>query len=120
MNIRCSVTRYSLIENVLRESTSVEETSYVIEQHGGEDYILLGNCAGSAPVNRLIEDAKADRDWCADAGSAPVYVAPCSHGPRPCAADCGCGPADDVGGWGGRNYPRVVVEASELRRVLCA
>ena len=121
MKIECQITRYTTGgPGHVYETTSAEHTTARVIDSGGEFYLVLGNCAGSAPVERLRGDAwsgEIDR-WVADAGAKPVYVEPCPSGPRPCGPSCGCGPGDDRGGWGGRNYPRVEVLANELKRVL--
>lgn len=113
--IRCMVTYYS----VDRQQPGGELISSTREEHVGfhveNDWLYLHNSEASAPVEDLLRNAcEEDRGWLAQAGTAPVYVAPCPYAPRPCGPGCGCGPGDDVGGWGGRNYPTIHVGAADL------
>jgi hypothetical protein len=99
LRIRCTVTRYSadysrdmnerpqgsLVERTTEETTSAEVRG---------EYLYLGNSAASAPWKKLLAAAREGRGWDAQAGSPPVYV--------------------EGAGWGGRNYPKIRVEADAL------
>lgn len=121
VKIDVKITRYSVVDGQLDERVSIEQTTaYVLR-----DYLRLGNCAGSAPVGRLREDVERGhlKEWFAQIGTKPIYIDPCAGyfaaGCQwPCGQGCDCGPGDYRGGWGGRNYPQVVVSADELLRAL--
>jgi hypothetical protein len=98
--IGCVVTRYKVqkihearADYELVQTTTAEDTSYRVEN----DYLYLGNSEASARLQVLEGLALNEMDWSAQAGTPPVKV---------------------DGYWGGRNYPKIVVPASELRRVL--
>jgi hypothetical protein len=98
--IGCVVTRYKVqkihearSDYELVQETTAEDTSYRIEG----DYLYLGNSEASARLQDLEGIAREGEDWSAQAGTPPVKV---------------------DGYWGGRNYPKIVVPAAELRRVL--
>jgi hypothetical protein len=96
LQIRCTVTYYQVVfpddapAGVLRKITREETTSAEVR---GE-YLYLGNSVASAPWKELLAAAREGRGWDAQAGSPPVYV--------------------EGEGWGGRNYPRIRVEADAL------
>jgi hypothetical protein len=109
MTIRCTVTRYSVdygpdphpLEGVLTERTREEITSASISPTSG--FLYLGNSSSCASLKWLLTGAREGRGWNAQAGSPPVYV--------------------EGDGWGGRNYPKIYVEADallELERALSA
>lgn len=117
--IDVEVTRYELQAGQIVETTKTEQTSAYIKR----DYLHISNCAGSAPVGPLRLASQAGHEWYAQGGTKPVYVDPCASyfaaGCQwPCGQGCGCGPGDYRGGWGGRNYPQVVVSADEVLRAL--
>lgn len=111
MLIECKITSYSVVDNAVVEKPCVEQ----VEAYVNDGYLCLSNCAASAPIDRLRENVDG---WLAQGGTKPIYIQPCPHRPRMCAPDCGCGPGDDIGGWGGRNYPQIFIEHDELMRVL--
>lgn len=108
LRIRCTVTRYSVdygpdphpLEGVLTERTHEETTSAEVRLGGSndpakcEEYLCLGNSAASAPLKKLLAAAREGRGWSAQSGTPPVYV--------------------EGDGWGGRNYPKIYVEADAL------
>jgi hypothetical protein len=98
--IGCVVTRYKVqkihearADYELVQETTAEDTAYRVEN----DYLYLGNSQASARLEDLEGLAREGEDWSAQAGTPPVEV---------------------DGYWGGRNYSKIVVPASELRRVL--
>lgn len=114
LRIRCTVTRYLVIfpedepNGVLRQHVREETTSARVE-HGQSvkiidgwprvlnrppAYLYLDNSEASAPLADLLAAAREGRGWDAQAGTPPVYV--------------------EGAGWGGRNYPRIRVEADAL------
>lgn len=113
------ITSYSVVEGRVVETTTTQIASVIFVR----GYMKLGNCAGSAPINQLRWDVEVgNKDWYAQAGAPPVYVAPCPsfQGQRPCSSSCGCGPGDTHGGWGGHVYPQVKVTNAELRNFFAA
>lgn len=117
--IDVKITRYSVVDGQLDERVSIEQTTAYILR----DYLHLSNCAGSAPIESLRRDSEAGHEWYAQGGTKPVYVDPCpgyieAGCQWPCGQACGCGLDDPRGGWGGRNYPEVVVSADEVLRAL--
>jgi hypothetical protein len=115
--ISCTVAYYyPQADGTVLEKEHVEQTSFVVR----DGWVYLGNSAASAPAERLLADARADEGfvWVAQFGTKPVHLAPCPSGPRPCSAECGCGPGDDRGGWGGRNYPEVRVSRAAVIEAL--
>jgi hypothetical protein len=93
--ISCIVTRYVVQQGELQERERVEETSYEVR----DGWLYLGNSAASARIEYLRRRAQDELPWGAQFGTPPVRV---------------------DGYWGGRNYPNIVVEGSELARVLAA
>lgn len=116
--IRCTVTRYSVVDDRLVETTTEEETSYeirrVLADQQWRDYLYLRNSAASANVEDLRELVRFDRGWSAQAGTPPVKVE--------CQAErwgrYACCPGGCEAGWGGRNYPKIYVSAEALLEVL--
>jgi hypothetical protein len=77
----------------IERRTAEEQTSYEIRN----GWLYLGNSYASAEVDRLRRRALQGGDWSAQAGTEPIWADGC---------------------FGGRNYPRIVVPATELERVL--
>lgn len=110
------VTRYSVVDNVLQESTRLEEHEVEIREINDERWLLFCSGPESLPVAKL-QDAITRGGWSANAGSPPIYVEPCPHPEAPYGC-CGTACQSPRGGWGGRNYAKKFVPVQELRRVL--
>lgn len=120
MRIRCTVERYSYPPPGEREviaTRALESTGCHVRYSRGEPWLYLRNSAASISLKDLRR-AVEQGGWLAQAGTRPVYVEPCEGAPRPCGPGCGCGPGEDLGGWGGRNYPEIYVDGPELATVL--
>ena len=91
--IRCTVTRYRVLEDALHQDVRVEHTDF----HVSDGWLYLHNSSASAPVENLLADARAGRGWTAQAGTPPVFV---------------------EGRWGGRVWPRIHVYAADLLKAL--
>src|SRR4051812_45294566 len=89
--IRCTVTRYSVVDDRLVETTTEEETGYAIEPSRSTTYrvvhgertdlprderlwLYLNNSEASGPVEQLLEQARRGQGWPAQAGAPPVKV----------------------------------------------
>lgn len=111
------VTNYSVKNNALVEIVSYTEFEASIKLgYGGRFWLYIAGGPASMPWDKVPEAIERG-GWTAQSGTPPVFVKPCMAGPRPCGPGCGCGPGDDVGGWGGRNYPEWFVESTELDRI---
>jgi hypothetical protein len=110
--IRCTVTRYSVVDDRLVETTTEETTGYHVQPLDG--YLYLRNSAASARVSDLLAQAQRGQGWSAQAGTPPVKTE--------CQAErwglYACCPGGCEAGWGGRNYPRIYVSAEALLEVL--
>lgn len=87
--LRCTVTRYDIIDGALREKTSKETTGYRIER----GWLYLNNSAASAWLSDVLREARAGQGWSAQSGTPPVFL---------------------EGRWGGRVWPKIYVEADAL------
>lgn len=96
--IRCTVERYAVIDGELQRDLRLETTGY----HVKGDYVYLHNCVASAPLADLIAGAHVGRGWLAQFGMPPVYLVPTP---------------DDPGGWGGRNWPEIRIDAADLLKL---
>jgi hypothetical protein len=120
--IRCVVTRYSVVDDHLVETTAEEETGFHVAEsatplqalYAPGTYLYLHNSEASALVGVLLEAARRGEGWDAQAGTPPVRVE--------CQAErwgrYTCCPGACEAGWGGRNYPKVYVSAEALLEVL--
>jgi hypothetical protein len=78
--IRCTVTRYSVVDDRLVETTTEETTGYHVQPLDG--YLYLRNSAASARVSDLLAQAQRGQlerpgrhgGWSAQAGTPPVKV----------------------------------------------
>lgn len=112
-------TNYVVEDNAVVERPRMIEVELNVAMRGGERWLMVGAGPQSMPWVRVPEAIERG-GWYAQAGTRPVYVAPCPSysGRRPYSAGCGCGPYDVGGGWGGRSYPEIFVGADVLERAL--
>lgn len=103
MRATIQVTAYSVAGGSLRENTvgvDMEVLLYRVDRADGpQHWLALANGPQSVQITPESEPELRERGWLAQTGTPPVCV---------------------DGRWGGRNYPRYEMPASEVCRVLDA